>query len=115
MSPADVVALELAVEGGAADAEHLAGHGLVAFHLLEHALDGGPFDVFEIIGRQHILSDPFRRFPCMGEAEAMVGGRSPMSMVRRVAQRHCPLDAVLQFAHVSRPVILQQAFHRRSW
>src|SRR5580700_2309083 len=45
---ADVVAFEFAVERGAADAEHASGESFVAFDLLEDALDGGAFDVFEI-------------------------------------------------------------------
>ena len=45
---ADVVAFEFAVEGGAADAEHAAGEGFVAFHLLEDPLDGGTLDIFQI-------------------------------------------------------------------
>ena len=47
-APADVVAFELAVEGGAADAEHSTGKRFVAFYLFEDTLDGGAFDVFEI-------------------------------------------------------------------
>jgi len=39
----DVVALQLAIEGGAADAEHFAGKGLVAVGLFEHAEDGHAF------------------------------------------------------------------------
>src|SRR6202035_5106531 len=46
----DVVALQFAVEGGATDAEHASGEGFVAFDLLEDALDGGAFDVFEVGG-----------------------------------------------------------------
>ncbi len=47
-TPADVVALELAIEGGATDAEHLPGHDFVAVDLLKNSLDGGALDVLEI-------------------------------------------------------------------
>ena len=47
-APADVVAFEFAVESGSADAEHASGEGFVAFDLLKDALDGDPFDVFEV-------------------------------------------------------------------
>ena len=47
-TPADVVALEFAVESGAADAEHASGKGFVAFDLFENALDGSAFDIFQI-------------------------------------------------------------------
>src|ERR1700737_3815523 len=49
-SAADVVALQFAVEGGAADTEHATRERLIAFHLLEDTLDGSAFDVFEIGG-----------------------------------------------------------------
>ena len=42
---ADVVAFELAVERGAADAEHASGEGFIAIDLLEDTLDGGALDV----------------------------------------------------------------------
>ena len=45
---ADVVALELSVERGAADAQHPSRESLVALHLLKDALDRGAFDVFEV-------------------------------------------------------------------
>jgi hypothetical protein len=44
----DVVALELAIERGAADPQHLAGQRLVTFHLFENALDCGALDVFQV-------------------------------------------------------------------
>ena len=47
---ADVVAFELAIEGGAADAKHFSGAGLVSVDLIEDASDGGALDVFEIVG-----------------------------------------------------------------
>src|SRR5579883_2342634 len=40
----DVVAFQLAVEGGAADPQHLARQHLVSFYLFEDALDGVAFD-----------------------------------------------------------------------
>ena len=49
---ADVVALELAIERGPADAQHFAGERLVAFHLFEDSFDGGALDVLEIRGRE---------------------------------------------------------------
>src|SRR5579862_5511588 len=49
--PRDVVALELAIQGRAADAEHLAGEGLVSFDLFKNALNGGAFDIFKVGGR----------------------------------------------------------------
>ena len=48
LTPADVVTLQLAIERGAADAQHLAGKRLVTFHLLENTLDGRAFDVFQV-------------------------------------------------------------------
>src|SRR6266478_4303190 len=44
----DVVALEFAVQGGAADAEHLPGQGLVTFYLLEHPFNRGALNVLEV-------------------------------------------------------------------
>ena len=66
---ADVVAFEFAVERGAADAEHAAGEGFVAFDLLEDALDGGAFDVFEIGGGERSRGSAVAgtHFGCGGE------------------------------------------------
>ena len=44
----NVIALELAIQSGAADAEHLSGECLVAFNLFEDALNGCAFNVLEI-------------------------------------------------------------------
>src|ERR1700687_2870870 len=44
----DVVALQLAIKGGAADAEHLAGQSLVSIHLRKNALDGCALDIFQV-------------------------------------------------------------------
>src|SRR5579864_6926487 len=49
---ADVVALQLAIQGRAADAQHLPGQGFVAFDLLKNALDGGALDIFQVGGRE---------------------------------------------------------------
>src|SRR5579883_889609 len=76
----DVVAFQLAVEGGAADPQHLARQHLVSFYLFEDALDGVAFDVLEVGGH--------------GQVDG--GG---------------PRDAVLQFAHVAGPVVLEQRLH----
>lgn len=46
---ADVVALELAIESRAADAEDFSGTGFVPVHLLKNALDRGLFEFFEIV------------------------------------------------------------------
>jgi hypothetical protein len=46
--PADVVALELAIECGSADAQHSSSQGFVAFDLREDTLNGGTFDILEI-------------------------------------------------------------------
>src|SRR5258708_1701401 len=45
---ANVVALQLAVKRGAADAEHASRESLIALDLLEDALNGCTFDVFQI-------------------------------------------------------------------
>src|SRR5215468_10469815 len=49
-STADVIALQFAVKRGAADAKHFPRECFVTFDLLEDALDGGAFDVFEVGG-----------------------------------------------------------------
>ena len=54
-----VVALQFAIEGGAADAEHLAGLGLVSVHLGKDALDGGALDIFKIGGRRSVRGGEF--------------------------------------------------------
>lgn len=42
----DVVSLQFAIQGRAADPEHLPRHHLVPIHLFENALNGGAFDIF---------------------------------------------------------------------
>ena len=79
-----VVALQFAIEGGAADAEHLAGQSLVSLDLGEDALDGGALDVFQI-GSVEVGTGEFWRIVRFGPrspARAMVGGRSSISMMR---------------------------------
>ena len=44
----NVVALELAIKRGPADAQHLARERLVTLHLLEDPLDGGALDVLKV-------------------------------------------------------------------
>jgi len=50
LAATNVIALEFAIQGRAADAEHLAGESFVALHLFENAFNRRPFDVFEIGG-----------------------------------------------------------------
>src|SRR5512146_849930 len=44
----DVVALQLSIEGSAADAKHLARQSFVAAHLVEYALDGGALQLLQV-------------------------------------------------------------------
>ena len=44
-----IVALELAIQSRATDAEHLPCHNFIAVHLLENSLDSSPFYVLEIV------------------------------------------------------------------
>src|SRR6266853_5286911 len=76
-SAADVVALQFAVQGGAADTEHATRERLIALHLLEDTLDGSAFDVFEIGGGERDMGRSrlgFRRecWDCLG---TFVGSR----------------------------------------
>src|SRR6202521_5969147 len=48
----DVVSLQLAIEGGAADAQHLAGQSLVSVDLRKNALDGCALDIFQVGGAE---------------------------------------------------------------
>src|SRR5271166_1926719 len=107
----DVIALELSIQGGAADTEHLTRHCLVSLHLFEDALNRRPFNVLQV-GRGHRIGDyADRHFG--GRGGRCDGGRQiPEIDDLAIAQCHGPLDAVFQFANVSRPVILQQALHR---
>src|SRR6266481_3531298 len=105
-----VVALQLAVEGRPADAEHFARQHLVAFHLLEDTLDGRAFDIFEIGGRESIA----------GAQSGLVLGRRFGGNCRGqivdidrllVSERDRAFNTVLQFAYIPRPVVLQQTLH----
>jgi len=46
----NVIALQLPVKRGTADAEHLSRQGLITLHLFENSLDSGAFNVFQIGG-----------------------------------------------------------------
>ena len=95
----DVVAFELAVEGGPADAQHLSRERLVAFHLLEDACDGGAFDVLEIGS----ASAGMTRSRCPGLRERAERDRWRQIVEvdgPAVAQGDGALDAILQLAHI---------------
>src|SRR5579859_1989397 len=128
---ADVVALELAVEGSAADPEHASGKRFVAVDLLEDTLDGGPLDIFKVGGRDWLASGLRTRsvtreigikhgISCRGRCRrglSLSAGSDARRKVAQiddlaVAQGYGALDAVLEFADVARPIILHQRFHR---
>src|SRR5208337_2568348 len=48
----DVVTLQLAIEGGTADAEHLAGQSFVSVDLGKDAFDGGALDISQVCGME---------------------------------------------------------------
>src|SRR5271156_107188 len=52
LMPADVVALQLAIKSGAADAKHFPSQSLVPLDLRKNALDGGALDIFQVSGAQ---------------------------------------------------------------
>src|ERR1700722_18754886 len=133
----DVVALELAIERGAGDAEHASGEGFVSFDLFEDALDGGALNVFEIGGCAGAVSGGsdgvgYGKIGIENTCGAFDGNRCrvdfdggssygrPCGDRRRqiaeiddasVAQGDGALDAVFQLAHVAGPVILHERFH----
>src|SRR5271155_1946042 len=128
---ADIVALEFAVERGAADAEHASGEGFVAFYLLEDTLDGGAFDVFEIggvernrdsaicgtrFGRGREIGNHFGRGIQVSPGCSQIhggDGRRQIAEVDQVsvAQSDGALHAVLEFANVAGPVVIHKSFH----
>src|ERR1700716_2935502 len=126
VSSTDVVAFELAIKCGAADAEHATGERLIAFHLLEDTLDSGAFDIFEIgsgerdVGRsrlgfrrkrwnyrQSLVHSRFGSGPRRGISRnrwRQITGVNDMS----VSEGDRALDAVFQFPHIARPIVLHQ-------
>src|SRR5215813_282262 len=109
-STADVIALQFAVKRGTADAEHFPRECFVTFDLLEDALDGGAFDVFEVGGRYWRCGARRIAFRCLrGGGDRW---RQIVDVERLlVAEGNGALNAVFQFANVARPVVLEQRLH----
>src|SRR5437899_2376626 len=106
----NVVSLKFAIERGSADTEHLAGQCFVTLYLLEDALDSRTLNVFQVSagepGTGSVISQLRSR-----DGGSDRGGQVMEIYRPLIAQSHGPLDAILQFAHISRPVILQQGLH----
>src|SRR5438477_3744855 len=49
---ADVVALQLAIQGGTANAKHASSEGFITIHLLKDTLDRSTLNIFEVRRRQ---------------------------------------------------------------
>src|SRR5579863_5892330 len=109
----NVVALQLAIKRCAADAEHASGKSFVAFYLLEHALDRRALDVFEI-GRSHGVIAAQELSVTGGSCRPDAGGKVPGIDEAMIAEGDSALDAIFQFTHVARPVVLQKRFHGRA-
>src|SRR5579883_3125325 len=102
----DVVALEFAIEGGATDTEHFAGE-----RLLEDAQDGHALHFRQSGGGKGSGFRAVWRLGTRGLLRAD-GGRQVFDVHHlMIPERYSASDAVLQFADVARPVVLQQALH----
>lgn len=109
---ADIVALQLAVEGGAANTEHFAGESFVAMCLLEDAQDCHALHFSERCGGKgrgvlcvHRLSDGLFRAN---------GGRKILDVDGMlIAESDSASDAVFQFADIAGPIVLKKALHGR--
>ena len=108
----NVVALEFAIERGAADAEHFTGESFVAMSLFEDAEDSHFFHFGERGGgeRRRIL---YIRIDvdCLLGAH---GGRKVADVDGlAISESDGAGDAVFKFAHVAGPVVLKKALHGR--
>src|SRR5579875_1129001 len=104
----DIISLETAIESRAADSKHFAGDGFVSSRLLENAKNRHALQIRESGGRKRGCVLP----GCAGILDAADGGRKVREVNRpTVSEGNGPRDAIFEFAHVSRPVILEKTFH----
>src|SRR5271156_3188870 len=106
----DVVELELAIERGAADAEHSAGEGFIAAGFFEDAEDGHALEIGQggggegggvAVGRAAIL-------------RSADGGRQIFDIYHvMIAEGYGAGYTIFQFADVAGPFVLQETFHGR--
>src|SRR5713226_502587 len=114
IAAADVVALQLAIEGGAADAEHLAGQGFVPFDLGKDPLDGGALDIFQVSGTEvGGAAGKFLRIGRFGvDFRARDRGRQIVDFDDAlIAESDGALQAIFEFADIAGPVISQHGLH----
>src|SRR5271170_443859 len=92
LMPAGVVALQLAIKSGAADAKHFPSQSLVPLDLRKNALDGGALDIFQVGGAQvGGAAGEFGRPRCFGRSGADFRAREARGQIfdlnnRRVAK-----------------------------
>src|SRR6202022_1503724 len=105
---ADVITLQLAIEGGAADAEHLAGQSLVSIDLRKDTLDGGALDIFQIGGAKlGGAAGEFGRIEWLGLDFRTRNRRRQIVDFddALIAESNGSLQAIFQFANIAGPVI----------
>ena len=105
----NIVKLQFAIERGAADSQHSAGERFVAAGLLENAQDRYALKV----GQRRSGKRGVAAFRAIGVLDHG-NGRRKIAGVNRVmiAQRNRARDAILQFPHITRPVVRPENF---SW
>src|SRR5262249_37080786 len=108
---ANVIALELAIKRGAADAEHFAGEGFVTVSLLEDAKNGHALHFRERGGgKSGCIGNRGKIGP--GGLFGTDGGRKILDVYGLlVAEGHGAGDTVFEFADVPGPLVLQKALH----
>src|SRR5262249_40434168 len=109
----DVIALEFAIKGGPADTQHLSSEHFVAVHLFKNSLNRDPLQFFQVrAGCERLGLDQIALCRYL-----MIGIRMDCRweimdfQYFLAAESHCAFNHILQLANVSRPVILQHAFH----
>src|ERR1700675_2369053 len=114
LAAADVVALQFAIEGGAADAEHSAGQSLISLDLGKNALNGGALDIFQVSGAE--VGGAARESRRIGRFGLDFRARDRRRQIvdlddALITESDGTLQTVLQFADIAGPVISQHRFH----
>src|ERR1019366_6197065 len=102
----NIQALDFLVQGGEWNAEAVGGFGLVPPAFFQHIADDAAFAVFNDFEERGVRA-LFHDGKLAAAANEIVGQQFHGEVWPR-CQYHGALDHVFQFAHIARPVILQQ-------
>src|SRR6202795_1439835 len=114
LAAADVVALQFAIEGGAADAEHSAGQSLISLDLGKNALNGGALDIFQVSGAE--VGGAARESRRIGRFGLDFRARDRRRQIvdlddALITESDGTLQTIFEFADIAGPIISQHGPH----